>query len=453
MTPTTPGFPKPDGLVSLGALRAMIRERSVLAAFSAFHDALGDRFRLQLPGFHPVVLVGPEANEWVLVEAREHLLWRSENDPIARLLRHGLLVEDGPIHDEPRQVMNPALYKPALPAYVEAMVRGTDAVARRWEKWQRVDLLDEMRKMALLIVYDTLFMDDVSPEMDRLWDSVLRLLTFISPGLWMIWKNAPERGYAEARRTVDDNLYAVLRRRRATLRDDQHDLVALLLRAGYDDDLIRDQMMTMVVAGHDTTTALLAWVWVMLGQHPDVMTRVRAEIDAELGSEPPTMDGLRRLTYLDQVIKETLRLYPPAHLGSRIAATDLEFEGMPIAAGSRVIYSIYLTHRLPRLWPDPNRFDPDRWAGGFRPPKFTYLPFGGGPRLCIGASFGEHMAAIVLARTLQLAEVRTERCTPAHGRDDRAADGRPRRAGSRRAALNEARGLRQHTQRNLRTRA
>ncbi len=398
-------IPKPDGLVSLGALRAMIRERSVLAAFSAFHDALGDTFRLQLPGFHPVVLVGPEANEWVLVEAREHLRWRSDTDPIAQLLRDGLLVTDGPIHDEPRAVMNPALYKPALPAYVDAMVRGTDAVVRRWDTWQRVDLLDEMRKIALLIVYDTLFMDNVSPEMDRLWDSILRLLRYISPGLWMIWANAPQRGYEAARRQVDDNLYAVLRRRRATLTDDQHDLVALLLRAGYGDDLIRDQMMTMVVAGHDTTTALLAWVWVMLGQHPDVMARAKTEIDDVLGDQPPTIDGLRRLTYLDQVIKETLRLYPPAHLGSRIATADLEYAGYPIAAGSRVIYSIYLTHRLPRLWPDPHRFDPERWANGYRPAKFTYLPFGGGPRLCIGASFGEHMAAIVLARTLQLADV------------------------------------------------
>jgi cytochrome P450 len=161
----------------------------------------------------------------------------------------------------------------------------------------------------------------------------------------------------------------------------------------------------MVVAGHDTTTALLAWVWVMLGQHPAVMTRLRDEIDGVLGADAPAMDGLRRLTYLDQVIKETLRLYPPAHLGSRIARQDLQFDGYPIPAGSRVIYSIFLTHRLPRLWYAPEQFNPDRFADGWHPPKFTYLPFGGGPRLCIGASFGEHMAAIVLARTLQHADL------------------------------------------------
>ena len=155
-------IPKPDGIVSLGALRAMLTERSVMSAFSAFHASLGDVFRLQLPGFHPVVLVGPEANEWVLVKEQAHLQWRSENDPIARLLRHGLLVEDGPIHDEPRAVMNPALYKPALPAYVNAMVRGADAIVTRWHDGQSVDLLDEMRKISLLIVYDTLFMSDFS---------------------------------------------------------------------------------------------------------------------------------------------------------------------------------------------------------------------------------------------------------------------------------------------------
>ena len=389
----------------------MIRERSVLSAFTAFHAALGDTFRLQLPGFHPVVLVGPEANEWVLVTEREHLLWRSGRDPIAQLLRHGLLVADGTIHDEPRAVMNPALYKPALPAYVDAMVRSTDAIVTRWQSGQSLDLLDEMRKIALLIVYDTLFMDDVSPEMDRLWGSILRLLQYISPGLWMIWADAPQRGYDHARRELDANLYAVLRRRRATLTDDQQDLIALLIQAGYDDHLIRDQMMTMVVAGHDTTTALLAWVWAMLGQHPDVMQRLVAEVDAVLGDAPPTMDTLRQMVYLDQVIKETLRLYPPAHLGSRIADTDLDYQGHAIPAGSRVIYSIFLTHRLPRLWDEPERFNPNRFADGWRPPKFTYLPFGGGPRLCIGAAFGEHMAAIVLARTLQLATVRVRPAT------------------------------------------
>ncbi|HYO87445.1 MAG TPA: cytochrome P450 [Candidatus Limnocylindrales bacterium] len=412
--PTSNGekiIPKPDGLISLGALRAMIAERSVMSAFSAFHAQLGDVFRLQLPGFHPVVLVGPEANEWVLVKEQPHLQWRSENDPIARLLRHGLLVEDGSIHDESRAVMNPALYKPALPAYVEAMVRGTDAIVRQWRDGQTVDLLDEMRKIALLIVYDTLFMNDISPEMDRLWASMLRLLRYISPGLWMIWANAPQRGYLEACRLVNENLYAVLRQRRATVTEADTDLVALLIRAGYDDELIRDQMMTMVVAGHDTTTALLAWAWVMLGQHPDVMARARAEVDAVLGGAAPTMEGLRQLTYLDQVIKETLRLYPPAHLGSRIARQDLSFDGYAIPAGSRVIYSIFLTHRLPRLWDEPERFNPDRFANGWHPPKFTYLPFGGGPRLCIGASFGEHMAAIVLARTLQQADLTIDRGT------------------------------------------
>ena len=227
----------------------------------------------------------------------------------------------------------------------------------------------------------------------------------------MIWANAPQRGYAEARRQVDENLYAVLRQRRATIRETDVDLVALLIRAGYDDDLIRDQMMTMLVAGHDTTTALLAWVWVMLGQHPAVLERLRAEVDDVLGGAPPTMDGLHQMPYLDQVTKETLRLFPPAHLGSRIARQDLNFDGYLIPAGSRVIYSIFLTHRLPRLWDEPERFDPSRFANGWRPPKFTYLPFGGGPRLCIGASFGEHMAAIVLARTLQQANLTIDRRT------------------------------------------
>jgi cytochrome P450 len=173
------------------------------------------------------------------------------------------------------------------------------------------------------------------------------------------------------------------------------------------DDLIRDQLLTMLIAGHDTSTALLAWTLCLLGQHPDVLQQVQAEVDAVLGAEPPAFEQLNGLKYLEQVIKESLRLYPPIHLGMRIAATDLEFQGYHIPAGARVLYSIYLSHRMPEYWPDPEKFDPDR----FRPeqnrtrPAFVYVPFGGGPRICIGFAFAEVEVKVVLARLLQMFEL------------------------------------------------
>lgn len=412
MTTTRTPIPRPDGIVGLHALRRMIRERSVIAAFEAFHEKLGNVFQLQLSGFHPVVLVGPDANRFVLVEQAAQLAWRSPTDPIARLLGHGLLVEDGEkMHDEPRAVMMNALRARIMPAYIDAMWRGTNTVLRTWQPGQQVDMLEAMRHLSLLIVFDALFRHDFAPDVHALWGHTLRLMAFISPGAWMIWTGAPSPGYAKAREAYDACLHGIIARRRASYDASQDDLLGLLIGAGYDDAMIRDEMMTMVVAGHDTTTALLAWVWVMLGQHPDALSAAREEARAVLGAAdldapPPTHEQVRQLAYTESVVKETLRLFPPAHLGSRIALSDLDYQGYHIPAGTRVIYSIYLTQRMAEYWPEPLAFRPERFArDAARPTAFSYLPFGGGPRLCIGNHFGEQQAIMVIARVLQCFEV------------------------------------------------
>jgi cytochrome P450 len=179
-------------------------------------------------------------------------------------------------------------------------------------------------------------------------------------------------------------------------------LLGALISAGLDDDLIRDQMLTMLIAGHDTSTASLAWTLYLLGAHPQAMARARDEVDAIIGDAVPTPELTLQCKYLDMVIKEALRLYPPIHLGSRIAAVDVVFNGYSIPAGTRVLYSIYLTQRDPRHWQEPAQFNPLRFApdAPARLP-YTYLPFGGGPRNCIGYAFAEVELRIVLARLLQ----------------------------------------------------
>jgi cytochrome P450 len=159
----------------------------------------------------------------------------------------------------------------------------------------------------------------------------------------------------------------------------------------------------MFIAGHDTSTALLAWTLCLLGQHPAVMARVRDEVDTYLKGEPPTIENTVPLRYLPCVIDETLRMYPPIHLGTRRILSDLQFKGYDLPSGKRANYSIYLTHRNPDYWPDPGVFNPDRFspenARGRQP--YTYLPFGGGPRNCIGAAFAQVEAKIVIARLIQ----------------------------------------------------
>jgi cytochrome P450 len=161
--------------------------------------------------------------------------------------------------------------------------------------------------------------------------------------------------------------------------------------------------MWMLIAGHDTSTSLLAWTLHLLGQHPEIAQKAQDEVDVALGDRAPSNADLSRLPYLGQVIDESLRLYPPIHLSNRIAAEDIEFNGYRIPVGSRVMMSIYLTHRDPAHWPEPERFDPsrfDRENAGARLP-YTYIPFGGGRRNCIGSAFARAEARIVLARILQ----------------------------------------------------
>jgi len=394
--------PEPQGAAGLHALRAMWQRRTILAALEVFHRELGDIFRITLPGFKPIMLAGPDANRFVLITSRGDLRWRIEGDPVTSLLRRGVLVTDGEEHDALRRRLDPSLHRRMMSGYVEAMWRSADRVAAAWVDDAPRDMLVEMRRVALLILTETMFGVDFAPDLKALWPSILKTLAYISPGPWILWRDLPRPGYGGALRRVDEYLYRIIAARRANP-GGAGDLLGALVATGLSDDLVRDQLLTMLIAGHDTSTALLAWSLYLLGAHPDAMARARAEVDAVLGRQSPSIEHAAQLTYLDQVIKETLRMYPPIHLGTRTAATDLEFKGYRIPAGTRVLYSIYLTHRDPRHWPDPARFDPDRFTperSKVRLP-YTYAPFGGGPRICIGFTFAEVEVKIVLAWLLQ----------------------------------------------------
>lgn len=394
--------PQPSAQAGRLALAALLREKNLLAALEVFRAELGDAFSFNLLGFNPIMLSGSEANRFLLVEQRDQFSWRIPTDPVAKLLRKGVLVTDGEEHDQLRRAMQPALHKKMLTAYVDVFCRYTDQVTSAWQDGQTRDMLIEMRRVALLILVGTLFRVDFTPDIDDLWPSVLKMLKHISPGLWMFWTNAPSPGAGPALHAVDRYLYDIIRERRAE-HDGGEDLLGELIASGMDDDLIRDQLLTMFIAGHDTSTALLAWVLCLLGQHPAVLARVRDEVDATLKGEPPTLENTVQLRYLQCVIDETLRMYPPIHLGTRRILSDLQFQGYTLPEGLRANYSVYLTQRHPAYWPDPGVFNPDRFLPenerGRQP--YTYLPFGGGPRNCIGAAFAQVEAKIVIARLIQ----------------------------------------------------
>ncbi len=425
------------------ALQSFLKHKSPLGPLRVLFERVGDFFQIPLPGFKPYVVAGPEANRKVLVTEREKVLWRN-HDPVTDLLRRGVLVTDGEEHDHYRKLMEPSLNPSQLDGYTQMMLVQTERVTATWQDGQVVDMLVESRKIALLIIMQALFSVDVWHDISRIWTPILKAIQYISPGAWILWRKIPRPGYRKQLRVLDNYLYQIISERRTKLKSDvilrsdsdkesplgtqnikterdsslprlgptpsrggrltvahtvpvflrendiKHDLLQRLINAGLDDEAIRDQMLTMLIAGHDTSTALLAWVFALLGQHPEIHRQLVKEL--EHNDRPPL---------LDQVIKEALRLYPPIHIGNRMVAEDMEFESGTIPAGERMFYSIYLTHRDPAIWENADGFCPARFERGRKTPPFSYVPFGGGPRACIGAAFGQAEARLALAYLLK----------------------------------------------------
>jgi cytochrome P450 len=320
-----------------------------------------------------------------------------------------VLVTDGEEHDRYRKLMEPSLHPSQLDGYTQMMVAKTSQVTTEWRDGQTVDMLVESRKIALLIIMQALFSVDAWDDLPgfrqaqpEIWTAILKAIEYISPGPWILWRKIPRPGYKKHLHILDEYLYAIISNRRLALKRrctnyplanyqlPPPDLLQHLIDAGLDDDVIRDQMLTMLIAGHDTSTALLAWTFVLLGQHPQVHRQLVADLEHD---ERPAL--------LDQVIKEALRLYPPIHIGNRMVAETMEFEGGAVPAGARMFYSIYLTQRDPAVWENADEFCPARFERGRKTPPFSYVPFGGGPRACIGAAFGQAEARLVLAYLLK----------------------------------------------------
>jgi cytochrome P450 len=386
--------------IGRAAMRSLVKEGSPLGPLKVMAKYMGRFFQIPLPGFRPYVVFGPEANRKVLVTERDKVLWRN-TDPVTDLLGRGVLIVDGEEHDHYRKLMEPPFHPSHLPDYISRFIFHIDRVSTQWKDGETVDMLIESRKIALLIIMDTLFSKDVWDDLPLIWTPILKAIKYISPGLWIMWRKMPRFGFRKPLKELDNYLYGIISERRRQTADrandnghpsavSGHDLLQHLIDAGLTDNVIRDQMLTMLIAGHDTSTALLAWTFALLGQHADIHTRVVNEVNSQ-----------EKSALLDQVIKESLRLYPPIHIGNRRVAKEMEFREGNVPPNERMFYSIYLTHRDPEIWENAEDFCPERFAHGRKTPPFSYVPFGGGPRACIGGAFGQAEARIVMARLLQ----------------------------------------------------
>jgi len=338
-------------------------------------------------------------------------------------LGNGLLTITGPAWWRNRRLAQPAFHKQRLAGFASTIAAGGDELVQRLRQTgaagTALDVVPELSRAALQILGRCLFERDLTDEADVvgralnvvLHQTVERLSRVFALPRWL---PTPENlRFRGARRALDNVVLALIaeRRRAGT---DRGDLLSMFLTArdedtgeGLSDQQIRDEIMTMLLAGHETTALSLSWTFHLLSQHPDVRDGLENEVDGVLGDRLPTVEDLGRLPYTRAVIEESLRVYPPAWIIPRSAEADDQIAGYHIPAGSIVIVSPYVTHRDPSLWPAPDTFDPRRFAAAHKEtlPRYAYFPFGGGPHLCIGAGFAMMEATLLIAaiaRTLRL---------------------------------------------------
>jgi cytochrome P450 len=357
--------------------------------------------------------------------------FRKSNRTYASLRGHlgrGLVTLEGDEHRRHRRLMQPVMHTRSVAAQAQTMVDLTRRQVRAWPDGSRVRLLDEMADLTLRIVCSALFRLDDDAEAEDLVGAVHEFAgslnvtlrqAFPLPGWLPTRANRLRR--ASVRR-VDELAYRLIRRRRASGADGG-DLLSLLLsaedagRPGLSDVEVRDELLTMFFAGHETSAAALTWAWYLLGEHPSVAADLRAEIDAVVGSRDVGMADLPNLPRLGRVVKETLRLYPPAWVFDRSPRHDLVLGGYAIPKGANVLFSPWVVHRDPRHWDAPAEFRPDRFAGA-APPRAAYLPFGDGPRICLGNRFAEAEISLVLATMLPMVDLSRVDSGPVRPRGD-----------------------------------
>jgi cytochrome P450 len=376
----------------------------------------GDIAHYQLGPLHVYQIAHPDLARQILVEQADKFhKARLIKVAFAPFAGDGLLTSDGPLWKQQRKLMQPAFHSAHLTAYANEIVTRAAQLADALEDDRVVDVLDQMAALTLAVVVKCLFSADVTreaPEVGRLMTAVLdaanhRLNSVVRLPSWIPTSRNLREKRALAR--LDRILEAAIEAHRAA-QTPSHDLLAMLLSA-LDEETgarmtnrqLRDEMMTLFLAGHETTATALTWTWYLISQHPEVEAKLASELDGVLHGRVPTPGDLANLPYTEMVVREAMRIYPPAPGVAREPIEDVEIGGYTVPAGSLISLNTYVMHRDPRFFHDPERFDPERFARGWeeRIPRYAYLPFGGGPRVCIGNGFAMMEARLIVATLAQ----------------------------------------------------
>jgi cytochrome P450 len=376
----------------------------------------GDIALYRLGPLHVYQLNHPELVRQILVE-------RPENFHKARLIKRafrpfageGLVTSDGALWKQQRKLMQPAFHHRQFAAYADVMVAHAAHMIDSFVDGERRDIGAEMTKLTLGIVVKSLFGADLPPEASQVSRSMLSILDAANQRLSSVLRIPswiPTRRNRRERRALaelDAMLQVLIRTRRASV-ESSDDLLSVLLTAvdedssaRMSDQQLRDEMMTLFLAGHETTANALTWTFYLLSRHPEVETRLVDELQRVLAGRVPSMNDLPELPYTEMVFREALRLYPPAPGLAREPIEDVTIGGYNVPKGSLISANTYAIQRDSRFFADPERYDPDRFAPGWeeRIPRYAYLPFGAGPRVCIGSGFAMMEARLILATVAQ----------------------------------------------------
>jgi cytochrome P450/pimeloyl-ACP methyl ester carboxylesterase len=411
-------LPLPPGPTSWNPLGQLLPLRSdILGFLTRLAEEYGDVSSFRAGTIRAVLLNHPDHLQEVLATNHRNFVKGRPLRLARQLLGEGLLTSEGELHARQSRIVTPALHPQRLPGYGPAVTDCAARLGRGWTAGTQVNILDEMIRLALAIAGKTMFGwnvdSSVAAGIGRALDDAMSLFSRVSlPGAEQLLRLPlpSNRRFFRARAHLDQVIYGLIEERRRRP-GEVRDLLSMLLlaqdsegdRVRMTDRQVRDEALTLFLTAFDTVSLSLTWVWYALARNPEVEARLWEELDRVLGGRTPMVEDLASLPYTRMVLSETLRLYPPVYAIARESVAEFSVGGFTVPAGTLVLMSPYVTQRDRRYYADPERFDPSRWdpATGSRPPRFSYFPFGGGPRGCIGQAYALQEASLIIATLAQ----------------------------------------------------